>query len=55
MESKLARQLEEDLILAMRRLTPEDRLRAFLAHCRLVNELHEAARRHRSRPPRQRS
>lgn len=51
MESKLARQLEEDLIAAVRRLTPEERLRAFLAHCRLVSELQEAGRRHRAQEP----
>jgi hypothetical protein len=45
MESKLARQLQEDLIVAVRRLTPEERLRAFLAHSRLMAELHAAARR----------
>lgn len=50
MESKLARQLRDELLAAMERLTPEERLRAFLAHCRLVSELYEAGRRHRSRP-----
>jgi hypothetical protein len=52
MESKLARQLEDDLIAAAQRLTPEERLRAFLAHCRLMSELLEAGRRHRAGPPR---
>jgi hypothetical protein len=53
MESKLTRQLEDDLISAVQRLTPEERLRAFLAHCRLVSELREAGRRHRAGSPRQ--
>ncbi len=50
MESKLARQLQDDLIAAIGRLSPEARLKAFLAHCRLVTELYEAGRRHRARP-----
>ena len=50
MESKLARQLQDDLIAAIGRLSPEDRLSAFLAHCRLVTELYEAGRRQRARP-----
>jgi len=50
MESKLARQLQDDLIAAIGRLSPEDRLKAFLAHCRLVTELCEAGRQHRARP-----
>jgi len=37
MQSKLARQLQEDLIAAMQRLSPEQRLQAFLAHCRLTS------------------
>lgn len=47
-DSKLTRQLQEDLVVAMRRLTPEERLRAFVAHGRLMTELNEAGRRHRS-------
>ena len=50
MKSKLARQLQDDLITAIGRLSPEDRLKAFLAHCRLVTELYEAGRRQRARP-----
>ena len=45
-----SRQLQDDLIAAIGRLSPEDRLKAFLAHCRLVTELYEAGRRHRARP-----
>ena len=44
MESRLARQLEEDLVAAERRLSPRERLVAFLAHSRLMAELHAAAR-----------
>ena len=40
MESKLSKQLEADLIAAMRRLSPEQKLNAFLAHCQLVMELY---------------
>jgi hypothetical protein len=50
MQSKLAKQLQEDLIAAMQRLSPEQRLQAFLAHCRLMSELQEAGRSHRSKP-----
>jgi len=50
MESKVARQLEQDLIAAERRLSAEQRLEAFLAHSRLMAELHAAARELRSGP-----
>ena len=42
MESKLAKDAERALIEATQRLSPEERLNAFLAHCRLVTELYEA-------------
>jgi hypothetical protein len=48
MESKLARQSEQDLIALMRRLTPEERLNAFLAHCQLMMELYQAGQQLRS-------
>jgi hypothetical protein len=41
MESKLSKQLEADLIAAMRRLSPEQKLNAFLAHCQLIMELYQ--------------
>jgi hypothetical protein len=52
MESKLARRLEHDLIVAERRLSPGERLAAFLAHSRLMAELHAAARQSGSGPAR---
>ena len=42
MESKLAKDAERALIEATQRLSPEERLNAFLAHCRLMAELYEA-------------
>ena len=42
MESKVAKEAERALIEATQRLSPEERLNAFLAHCRLVMELYEA-------------
>jgi hypothetical protein len=50
MESRLARQAEAALLDTMRRMTPEQRLDAFLEHCQLVMELYDAGRRHRARP-----
>lgn len=40
--SKLAKEAERALIEATQRLSPEERLNSFLAHCRLIMELHEA-------------
>jgi hypothetical protein len=40
MESKLANEAKLALIAAARRLTPEQRLNAFLAHCQLMMELY---------------
>ena len=42
MESKIAKEAERALIEATQRLSPEERVNAFLAHCRLVMELFEA-------------
>lgn len=44
MQSRLAHEAEADLIEIMRRMTPEERLNAFLEHCQLVMELYNAGR-----------
>lgn len=51
MESKLAKEAERALIRATQRLSPEERLNAFLAHCRLIMELYEAGQKMRARAP----
>ncbi len=43
MESNLAKQMEQAMTEAMRKLSPEQRLNAFLAHCQLMIELCRAA------------
>ncbi|HVS75401.1 MAG TPA: hypothetical protein VHE11_00595 [Steroidobacteraceae bacterium] len=48
MESKLARDARQALIAATQRLTPEERLQAFLRHCRLMMSLYQAGGRSRS-------
>jgi hypothetical protein len=48
MESKLAKQAELALVEATQRLSPEERLNAFLEHCRLVTELYEAGQKMRA-------
>jgi hypothetical protein len=48
MESKLANEAKLALLAAARRLTPEQRLNAFLAHCQLMMELHAAGQKLRS-------
>jgi hypothetical protein len=48
MESKVAKEAERALIEATQRLSPEERLNAFLAHCRLVMELYEAGQKMRA-------
>ena len=48
MESKLATDARRALLAASQRLTPEERLNAFLAHSRLMLELHEAGKRLRT-------
>ena len=50
MESKLAQQAEKALIEATQRLTPEQRVEAFLTHCELMMELYEAGRHLRMQP-----
>lgn len=45
MESKLAKEAERALIEATQKLRPEERLNAFLEHCRLVTQLYEAGQR----------
>lgn len=42
MESRLAREAEADLLETMRRMSPEQKLNAFLEHCQLVMELYQA-------------
>ncbi len=42
MESKVSKEAERALVEATQRLSPEERLNAFVAHCRLVMELYEA-------------
>jgi hypothetical protein len=49
MESKLAIEAERALVEATQRLSPEERVNAFLAHCRLVMELYEAGQKMRAR------
>ena len=49
MESKLAKQAERALVEATQRLSPEERLNAFLTHCRLLMELHGAGQTMRMR------
>lgn len=48
MESKLAKQAHQSLLQAMRQLTPEERLNAFLTHCRLMMDLYQAGRQMRA-------
>jgi hypothetical protein len=50
MESKLANEKRQALIATMKRLTREERLRAFVRHSKLVIELHNAAKRSRPKP-----
>ena len=45
MRSKLAENARRELVEANQKLTPEQRLEAFLVHSRLIAELREAARR----------
>jgi hypothetical protein len=48
MESKLAKEARLALLADAWRLTPEQRLDAFLAHCQLMMELHAAGQQLRS-------
>ena len=48
MESKLAQHGKRALLEATQRLTPEQRLEAFVVHCRLMMELYRAGQEIRS-------
>lgn len=48
MESKLAKEARLALLADARRLTPEQRLNAFLAHCQLMMELYAAGQKIRA-------
>ena len=50
MQSKLAQEARLAAIATTQLLTPEKRLNAFLAHCRLMMELHEAEENLRNNP-----
>jgi hypothetical protein len=52
MRSNLAIQQRLALVAAVRRLTPEQRLDAFLAHSRLMAELYRSGRSLRRQPAR---
>jgi len=45
MESKVAKDAERSLIEATQRLSPEERLNAYLEHCRHMMDLYEAGQR----------
>ena len=47
MESKLAKEAERALVEATQRLTPEERVGAYLTHCELMMELYDAGTRPR--------
>lgn len=51
MESTVTRQAHEALIEAARKLSPEERLNAFLAHCELMMELYQAGENERKLAP----
>lgn len=42
MKSRIAEAAERELVQATQRLAPEERLNAYLRHCRLVMKLHQA-------------
>jgi hypothetical protein len=48
MESKLAAQSRHSLLVASQRLTAAQRLDAYLVHCRLMADLHQAGQRMRA-------
>jgi len=52
MESKLAKEAERELVEATQRMSPEQRINAYLVHCRLVMQLYEAGRKLRADAPR---
>jgi len=45
MRSRIAEEAERELVEATQRLTPEQRVHAFLRHSRLLMQLHEAGKR----------
>ena len=47
MDSKLAEAAERALVEATQKLRPEERLNAFLEHCRLVTQLFETGQKMR--------
>jgi len=54
MESKVAVSSDRSLVEGTQSLSPEQRVEAFLEHCRLVMELYEAGQRlSEGQPPRQ--
>lgn len=53
MESKVAKEAQRALVEATQRLSPEDRVRAFLSHSRLVMKLHLAGQKLRSEEQKQ--
>jgi hypothetical protein len=50
MYSKLANDSRKALLAEAKRLTREERLRAFVRHCKLVSKLSEAAKQARPEP-----
>jgi hypothetical protein len=48
MKSKLAEAAEKALVQATQRLSPEQRVNAFLTHSRLIMQLYEAGRKMRA-------
>jgi hypothetical protein len=48
MESKVAKAARLALLASARRLTPEQRLKAFLVHCELMMKFHAAGQKIRS-------
>jgi hypothetical protein len=46
-QRRLGREVDQDLLTATQRLTPEQRLDAFLTHSRLMMELYQAGQRAR--------
>ncbi len=54
MKSRIAEAAERELVEATQRLTPQERLNAYLRHCRLMMKLHEAGESARKEPKRAR-
>jgi hypothetical protein len=51
MKSRVAKQAESALLESMQRLSPEERLNAFLAHCQLMMSLRQAGEQQRTKRP----